>query len=153
VLSRIVAVLRLFRDDRSYCQPSRLIDAIKYVHLLTKMPQHYTLHRHGGRGYRVATEQASEESEDKATKSAEQITATARVAATFKLCREDGSMLLLVRLELSKLLDQFWCRELGQKNLTAVDIDRAVFASVVDLHDAVAEAANYFRLESHVHDV
>src|SRR6185436_11906568 len=100
------------------------------------MTKNDALNRYGCGRDSSATEQRRDNPEHEPAGGAQPVAATTRQTSTLQLCPEDGSVLLLVRLELRKLRDERPGREASHQDLTGIDADSTVLTGVVDLQHA-----------------
>lgn len=119
--------------------------------LMLQMAEHNPFDRHGGSRDGAASAKCGEESKHEAACATEVVAPATSDAAPLKLRFEDGAMPALVRLELGQLRQKIGSCEPRNEQLTAVDIDRAVLASMVDLEDPLAEGFGLTKTSAQFH--
>jgi hypothetical protein len=129
-----VVLLLVVNDCRDGCY-SLWITRTQRLHLVLEVSKNDTLNGNGGCRNGSPTKQSGDEAQNAATSAAKHVAAAAPAGAALQFRMENCPMPLLVAPEFGKFLDQIWRREPSHEDLTRVDVDRAMFAGVVDLDE------------------
>ena len=144
-------MLLLFRDDSGDGGNGCGVIATQGDKLLLEMSEHNALYSGGSDCDGVGPKQTGDGTKHEAADAAQRVATTAPSPPTLQLGAEYGPMPLLMRPELSELVDHASCGEVSHKDLAGVNAYGAMLASVIDLDDPIAEIIGH-RLHECFHE-
>lgn len=143
---RLIVMLLLFLYDACDGRQRSGVFPPQRRHLLRQMTEHYVFDSGGGRMDGGRSAKSGHNPKYEATAPAEPIAATARPTAALQLAPEHRAMSLLMRHELPQLGNEVRCGDASDRNLTRIDANRGVLASVIHLEYTIAK--RFVRVEA-----